>query len=154
MGLKQALRRWFPAAYSEARDLNGPGGNISFVDWAGMWKPGNTVMFNGQTYQGFTRGAGGPGGAYYDTNSVVFACATNRILLFSEARFQFQQLRAGRPGDLFGTPTLAVLEEPWIGASTGDLLVRPSSTSSCTATRTGPGTGRTCSGWIRLGCRS
>jgi phage portal protein BeeE len=124
MGITDTLRRLFPVAYREARDLNGPGGNISFVDWAGSFKPGQYVNYQGQTYQGFTRGAGGPGGAYYDTNSVVFACTANRMLLFSEARFQFQQMRGGRPGDLFGNDALSVLENPWVGASTGDLLTR------------------------------
>ena len=37
-------------------------------------------------------------------NGVVFACMLARLLLFSEARFQFRRLRVnGRPGDLFGT---------------------------------------------------
>ena len=62
-------------------------------------------------------------GAYKD-NGVVFACQVARMLLFTEARFMWQQLRAGRPGDLFWTPGLAVLEEPWLNGSTGDLLSR------------------------------
>lgn len=47
-----------------------------------------------------------------------------RQLVFSEARFQWRQLRGGRPGDLFGNPDLAILEQPWPGATTGDLLSR------------------------------
>lgn len=47
-----------------------------------------------------------------------------RQLVFSEARFQFRQLRGGRPGDLFGTADLALLETPWPNATTGDLLSR------------------------------
>lgn len=47
-----------------------------------------------------------------------------RQLVFSEARFQFRQMRGGRPGDLFGTPDLAILETPWPNATTGDLLSR------------------------------
>ena len=58
----------------------------------------------------------------YRTNGVVFACMMTRFLLFSEARFQFQQMRNGRPGDLFGTPDLSILERPEPGATTGDLL--------------------------------
>jgi hypothetical protein len=58
----------------------------------------------------------------YRSNGVVFACVMTRYLLFSEARFQFQQMRAGQPGDLFGTPELSILEHPWPGATTGDLL--------------------------------
>jgi hypothetical protein len=57
-------------------------------------------------------------------NGVVFACLVARQLLFAEARFQYQQLRSGRPGDYFGTPALAALEEPWPNGTTGDLLTR------------------------------
>ena len=60
----------------------------------------------------------------YKSNGVIFACMLARLLLFSEARFQFRQFRNGRPGDLFGTPDLAVLEHPWPGGTTGDLLAR------------------------------
>jgi hypothetical protein len=62
-------------------------------------------------------------GAYKD-NGVVFACMLARQLLFSEARFQFRRVRNGRPGELFGTPALSVLEKPWQNATTGDLLSR------------------------------
>ncbi len=123
---QRMARRIAPIAYQgEARDLNGPGGGISIVDWASMFRPGGQVAYSGQSYQAFqTALSSSTNGYYYDTNAVVFACEANRLLLFSEARFQFQQLRNGRPGDLFGTPELAVLEEPWIGATTRDLLAQ------------------------------
>lgn len=57
-------------------------------------------------------------------NGVAFACMQARLLPFSEARFQFQELSGGRPGRLFGTPALAPLEEPWTNGTTGDLLAR------------------------------
>jgi hypothetical protein len=57
-------------------------------------------------------------------NSVVSAVEMVRVAVFSEARFQFQQLRAGRPGNLFATDALAALERPWPGGTTGDLLAR------------------------------
>ena len=97
---------------------------VSFTDWAKMFKPGQQqVAFGGKRYNSFqTANTSGAAGAYYDCNAVVFAVTTNRILLFSEARFQFQQLRNGKPGDLFGTEALASLEEPWLGATTRDLL--------------------------------
>jgi phage portal protein BeeE len=47
-----------------------------------------------------------------------------RQLVFSEARFQWRQRRSGQPGELFGTPDLAILEQPWPGGTTGDLLSR------------------------------
>jgi phage portal protein BeeE len=60
----------------------------------------------------------------YKNNAVVFACMQVRAQLFSEARFQFRQVRGGRPGDLFGTSALSVLETPWPNGTTGDLLSR------------------------------
>ncbi len=62
-------------------------------------------------------------GAYH-ANGVVFSSMLARMMLFSEARFQYQQMRGGRPGDLYGTPDLAILERPWPGGTTGDLLAR------------------------------
>lgn len=58
----------------------------------------------------------------YQANGVVFACLMTRFLLLSEARFQFQQMRGGRPGDLFGTPDLQIIETPEPGKTTADLL--------------------------------
>ena len=55
-------------------------------------------------------------------NPVVQACMDVRASLFSEARFQYRQLVKGRPGDLFGNADLAMVEQPWPGATTGDLL--------------------------------
>ena len=60
----------------------------------------------------------------YKANGIVFACVLARLLPFSEARFQFQQMQGGRPGRLFGTEALALLEEPWANGTTGDLLAR------------------------------
>jgi hypothetical protein len=56
----------------------------------------------------------------------IFACILTKLLLFSEARFQFRRLNNGRPGKLFGTQDLQILENPWPGATTGDLLTRAS----------------------------
>jgi hypothetical protein len=69
------------------------------------------------TFVGYAR-------ALYKTNPVLFACAMVRLSLFSEARFQFRQLRSGRPGDLFGSTSLSILETPWPNGTTGDLLAR------------------------------
>lgn len=60
----------------------------------------------------------------YAANGVVYACQMVRTRVFSEARFQFQRLSGGRPGELFGTEALSILERPWPGGTTGDLLAR------------------------------
>jgi hypothetical protein len=63
----------------------------------------------------------------YAGNPIVYACEMARIMLFTEARFQFQNMRGGRPGDFWGDrdrpdSRLAILERPWPGGTTGDLL--------------------------------
>ncbi|WP_405149449.1 phage portal protein [Sphaerisporangium sp. NBC_01403] len=60
----------------------------------------------------------------YKANGPVFALMLVRLAIFSEARFQFRRLKNGRPGELFGTADLALLERPWANATTGDLLAR------------------------------
>ena len=60
----------------------------------------------------------------YKANGVVFACILARQLVFSEARFQWQRFSNGRPADLFGDPSLAILEKPWPNGTTGELLAR------------------------------
>jgi phage portal protein BeeE len=57
-------------------------------------------------------------------NPIVAACVSVRLQVFSEVRFTFQRWSAGRPGEMYGTPTLRALEAPWESASTGDLLGR------------------------------
>lgn len=60
----------------------------------------------------------------YKRSGPVFALMAVRQMVFSEARFQFRRMRNGRPGDLFGTSELRVLERPWRNGGTGDLLAR------------------------------
>ena len=55
----------------------------------------------------------------YRQNGIVFGCLVARMMLISEARFQFQSMTDDR---LFGNQDLALLEHPWPGGDTGDLL--------------------------------
>jgi hypothetical protein len=102
------------------QERDGPPQPISILDWARMFAPGMIVNYQGMAHQAVQ--LGGYGGDAYDTNSVVFACMATRMLLFSEARFAYQHLQRGRAADLWVDPGLAVLEQPWPGAQTGDLL--------------------------------
>jgi hypothetical protein len=54
----------------------------------------------------------------------VFACMLARRTLFSEARFVWQRMFRGRPGTIFGSAELALLESPWRNGTTGGLLSR------------------------------
>ena len=77
--------------------------------------PGQKVERVEGSFEGFVLGG-------LQANSVVFNLASVRMRVFSEARLMWQQLRQGRPGDLFGSADLAMFERPWPGGTTGDLL--------------------------------
>lgn len=54
----------------------------------------------------------------------VFALTLARMQVFSQARFQWTRFKGGTRGDLFGSPDLRILEHPWAGGTTADLLAR------------------------------
>ncbi len=60
----------------------------------------------------------------YRANSAIFACMLCRQQHFSEVRFQFRKIIDGRPANLFGNADLGILEHPWEGGTTGDLLAK------------------------------
>lgn len=69
------------------------------------------------SFTGYVQGA-------FKTNGIVFAAMLARMMLFSEARFQYQHMEKGRPGKLWGDKSLRFLETPWPNGTTGDLLAR------------------------------
>jgi hypothetical protein len=69
------------------------------------------------SFEGYVQGM-------YKANGIVFACELARLMLFSEARFQFRRRVLGRPGEMFGSKALAPLEKPWPNGTTGNLLTR------------------------------
>lgn len=98
----------------------------------------NSFVYNGQLYQygsnnqtigyeaaesvqhdftGYVQNA-------YMTNGVIFALIATRMLVFSSVRFNYQRLNNGRPSTLFGSPRLSIVERPWPGGTTQDLLVK------------------------------
>lgn len=85
---------------------------------------GVTQTMKGQVAEPIEPSFAGRVAGAYAANGVVWACIATRQLVFSEARFQYQRMTAGRPGDLFGSPSLSLLESPWPGGTTGDLLSR------------------------------
>lgn len=58
------------------------------------------------------------------TNGPTFALMLARLQVFSQARFQWTRFSRGEPGDPFGSPELRILERPWPGGTTADLLAR------------------------------
>lgn len=57
----------------------------------------------------------------YKRDGIVFACIRARTMVFSQAEFQWQRRR---DRSLFGDANLSILERPWPGGTTGDLLAR------------------------------
>ena len=94
---------------------------LSWPDYLNLWE---RFGYNGMTYvvpSGNLADMSALQGAH---NPIVAACINTRLLVFSEVRFSFQRWSAGRPGEFYGTPELSILERPWPGATTGDLLAR------------------------------
>lgn len=130
------LRRLLTGSGSEAQRLS-LDEYLDFFNFDGLAYPitsmGRTKEQEpGSDFAGYVSGI-------YQANGIVWACMAARMLLFSEARFQFQQMRDGRPGDLFGTQELRamglsgfedelrLLEQPngpTSSDTTGDLLSR------------------------------
>lgn len=77
--------------------------------------PGQKAEPISGTLTGYTQGG-------LQSNGVIFGLERVRVKVFSQGRFQYQRLNKGRPGDLFGDASLSVLEKPWPGGTTGDLL--------------------------------
>lgn len=69
----------------------------------------------GNDFIGYVQGA-------YKADGIVFACMLARQMVFSEARFQWQRMLDGRPGDLFHTAALDLLDRPAPNQTTGELL--------------------------------
>lgn len=99
-------------------------------DWAGQWMQ---YQNNGYPLAGYGDTANskveeppsdydGYSEVFYKGDGVVFACMVARMNLFSEMRFQYQRMRGGRPGDLFGLKDLDIFEKPWPGGTTVNLL--------------------------------
>ena len=131
---------------------------LSFQQWVDYFSFGNNtypfVVNSGNQVQG-NEEIGGSFQGYidgiYKRNGVVFSCITARQLLFSEARFQFRRLRGGRPGDLFGTGELAVLERPWRTPPPAIFSPGRSPTSIWRGTSTPPAAGTRSGGSGRTG---
>lgn len=93
---------------------------VSIYDWAKMFRPGGQVNYQGRNYQGFTMSP-----AVAGNSSIVYTCERLRVSVFAEARFAWQRMsNNGRPlpQAMFGNSALGILETPWRGAQTRDLL--------------------------------
>jgi hypothetical protein len=98
---------------------------LNSFSYDGMYYPTgvNQTLVGGSTERAANNFAGLAQQAY-GANGVVFACMLVRQLVFSSIRFRWQRLLDGKPSDTFGTTDLAILETPWVGGTTQDMLSR------------------------------
>lgn len=96
-------------------------GAMSWPDYLRLWEQ---FGYNGVQYVVPGGNLGELTAMQAQRNPIVWACITVRLLVFSEIRFAWQQWQTGKPGNLFGTEELAILQQPWAQATTGDLLGR------------------------------
>ena len=88
----------------------------------GPWTAGVQQTLAGRATEMAPNNFVGLASGAYQANGVVFACMMVRQLLFSTVRFRWQRLRNGKPSDTFGSSDLSILETPWVGGTTQDLL--------------------------------
>jgi hypothetical protein len=128
VGVRDTLARWLDPQGEVERDMALTFSQYiaQYFSYGGMQYPlgsytqtiqGTSAEAVDRQFAGFVQGA-------YKSNGIVFACMLARMMLFSQARFKFRQIRTAGPGDLFGTPALRILEQPWTNATTADLLAR------------------------------
>lgn len=83
-----------------------------------------TTTWGGQPTEPISDTFAGLVGSGLKSNAIIAALESNRVSVFSQVRFQFQEIRNGRTDRLFDGPQLRILEHPWVGGTTGDLLAR------------------------------
>ncbi len=98
----------------------------SFLQYQGqIYAPSYTTTYQGQkverpedTFLGYTQGA-------YKQNGIIFSVSMARARPFSEIAFKWRRKRdtGGGPA-LWGNPDLQLLETPWPGGTTQDMLMR------------------------------
>lgn len=103
-------------------------GSISIDQWLSMFNfDGSDYPILNQTLPGMGQAEiqptmiGVTDGAL-KSNSIVYTCVGRHMKVFSDMQFQFQPLGSYAPGDLYGKPSLGLLENPWPGATSRDLL--------------------------------
>jgi hypothetical protein len=121
MNIRERLAGWIAPSNEPSTEKR-----FGFQDWVDvMTFGGNTYPLLNTTMQPTSEEelARTATQAYY-SNGPVFALTLARLQVFSQVRFQWTGFEKGRPSNLFGTPSLSILEHPWPGGVTSDLLAR------------------------------
>lgn len=122
MGLLERISASMPARQSQSRSID----PLSWDQYQDFFSFGGPAAPFVQTTMGSLdrEKVAASAVAAYKTSGPVFALIMARMQVFSQVRFQWTRFSGSMPGDLFGTPELAVLESPWPGGTTSDLLAR------------------------------
>lgn len=96
-----------------------------YTDAAAAWGlgPSNQTWRN-EPIEKVTNSFEGYARQLVDSDGAIAAIMGVRVLSFSLIGFAFQRMRQGQPSGLFGMPNLSLLEQPWPGGTTQDLLMR------------------------------
>ncbi|MFE6305028.1 phage portal protein [Nocardiopsis sp. NPDC057823] len=93
--------------------------------WAHMGSTlGVQQTLSGSPAERITNSLEGYATSAYAANGVIFATMLARMMVFSGVRLTWQSLSSSGPSRLFGTADLEILENPWSGGTTQDLLIR------------------------------
>jgi hypothetical protein len=96
-------------------------GSLSWEQWLQQLQSPLSTWGNAQPdIEEVIRNLGGP----IKANGPVFSLVAARAMVFSEARFLWRRFENGRPQDLFSTAELSLLDRPWPGGTTANLLAR------------------------------
>jgi phage portal protein BeeE len=101
-------------------------GQLSLNDWADYFTFGGNTYPLVQTTMGQVdrESVGVTSVSGFKSSGPIFSLVLARLQAFSQVRFQWTRFQGSQPTDLFGTPELSVLERPWKGGTTSDLLAR------------------------------
>jgi hypothetical protein len=108
----------------------------SFLQFQGqIYQPSYTTTYAGQKVEPVTDSFLGYVGGAYKSNGIVFAVSMARARPFSEVAFKFRRRgQSGGGSDLWGDRNLQILENPWPGGTTQQLLMRAEQDVTCGGT--------------------
>lgn len=110
------MKPWLVPARGRRKDFSEPPfWSLDAFRWPLLGTGSSDRERIGNDFEGYVEGA-------YKGDSIIFGAIDRRQQVFSQARFQWQEYRNGTPGDFFGSPELALLENPWPNGTTGELL--------------------------------
>jgi hypothetical protein len=110
MGLRRVVRRAEPEARA-ATSVGFP--SLSWRAWQEIFNINGTNFLS-------ESGRGAAGMLHYC--GPAFAVLDRRVSVVGEVRFTFQSFEAGKPTRMFSNAQLGILERPWAGGSTRQLL--------------------------------